>query len=48
MKKFWTIFIERGDPYQKKSNFISQPSMEILTIEVLSRVDMKYVVFENV
>ena len=44
MKKFWTIFIQT----KKKSNFISQPSMAILTIEIPSRVDMKYVVFENV
>ncbi len=29
--KFWTIFIKRGDPYQKKLKIISQLSMEIHT-----------------
>ncbi len=50
MTKFWTIFIERGDPYKKKSNFFSQPSMTIqfTPMESPSRVDKKEVVFKNV
>ena len=49
MKKFQTIFIEMGDPYQKKSNFFVQPSMKIHTpIESPSRIDKAYDVFKNV